>query len=89
MANMYGHCIVRAICLFFPDLFINLIDGKDLAFIFYKKQQDIVLNPRQLHRFSVHGNLFSIIVDHKSAGRIYLLRCFLPCRTKVRVAADL
>lgn len=72
MADVHGHCIVRADGLFIPYLLINLINGKYLSRILHQKQQDIVLDGRQLDGIAVHSHLFVVIINLKSAALINL-----------------
>ena len=43
MPDMNRHGIIRPDRLFVPDVFIDLVDGKDLALILYKQEENIVL----------------------------------------------
>ncbi len=45
MADMDRHRIIRTIRLLLPYLLVDLVDGKYFAFVLYKEEKDVVLDP--------------------------------------------
>jgi len=72
MADVHGHCIIRANGLLIPYLLINLINGKYFSRILHQQQQNIVLDGRQLDGIAIHGHLFVVIINLKAAALINL-----------------
>src|SRR5699024_5202545 len=90
MPDMNRHGIIRPDRLFVPDVFIDLVDGKDLALILYKQEENIVLRRRQLHNLAVHRHFLEIIVDGKTSHRVDLFLISGADRAaKLRISAEL
>ena len=47
VTDVYSYCIVGADGFLIPDLFVNLINGENLAGILNQKQKNIVFNRSQ------------------------------------------
>ena len=71
---MYCYSIICTNGLLIPDVFINLVDGKDLSLVFHQKEQDIVLDRSKLYRFTVHGHFLGVIIHTQTA---HLIQCII------------
>ena len=56
MTDMYCHRIVRSYGILIPDIFIDLVDGKNLALILHQKQQNVIFDRCQFYILTIYGN---------------------------------
>ena len=69
---MYGNGVVGTDGFLIPDLFVDIIDGENLASVFGKQQQDVVLNGSQLDGLVIDKHFFGVIVDGKATAFVYI-----------------
>ena len=86
---MYSYRVVSTNGVLVPDLFIDLVNGKDFPGIFDEQQQDIVFNGGKLNQLSVHRDLFVFIIDLKAAASVDLGIILLIQISKLGIAAEL
>ena len=85
--DRYG--IICADGFLITDIFINLLDGKNLPRIHDQEAKDVVLHGSQLHRLPVNRHLLGIVVDAEPAGLVDGVAVFHGHGSQFRVPADM
>ena len=86
---MYSHRIVGADGFLIPDLFVDFIDGENLAGVFGQKKQDVVFNRSQLDGFVIYKYFLGVVIDGEAAAFVYIFVAALAHVAKLGVAAQL